>query len=541
MQKLRMAILLESPVVDAYVGSFYKWAASEKLIDVAAVVVDNRDSHTPGASQHVHQVCHVGRRWRRRFEALLWPEEWLLRIVGGVTHGLPNEDVSKRNKTKFFSPYSNEVPSGNEIGPAALLALKIDIFVMFGACPSQQEIFACAQLGGLAVDFACGHAGPGAPPGFWEVFYALPTTSVCIKAYAKSGYEGETVLYGSFATKFSYCLNQSHLFSHSIAQLEQLVLRTAKSMRLPVASSHGVPLTTSKRSSAPTLANVTVYLSRVTMRAGVKGFRRLAGIRQKWSLCINRSSWRHALTHPSIPISAPRGYFWADPFLHVQDGKTYCFVEEYAYSSRRGHISVLEITESGASNLGVAIKEDFHLSFPFLFRYNNELYMCPESSQSRQVRIYRSKGFPLCWELCSTPFIGKSMADSMLFERYGKWWMLSSPDHAEIGLYSSDSPLSKHWEPHPKNPIYVDASAGRNAGLILEGDRIFRVAQKQGFDQYGAGLCVFEILTLTDQDYEEHAVPLSAPTIADRYIGTHHLSTTGELTVRDCLERKFLA
>ena len=162
------------------------------------------------------------------------------------------------------------------------------------------------------------------------------------------------------------------------------------------------------------------------------------------------------------------------------------------------------------SFIGVAVEESFHLSFPYLFEYRGELYMCPESSANRDIRIYKCVEFPLRWNLEKVIMPNVSAVDTMLFERAGKWWMLTNTGSAQIGdfqlelsIFSAKSPFEDQWVPHPQNPIFVDASRARNAGLIREGDRLFRVAQRQGFDFYGKSTTVNEIIQLDDSNYVE--------------------------------------
>ena len=39
------------------------------------------------------------------------------------------------------------------------------------------------------------------------------------------------------------------------------------------------------------------------------------------------------------------------------------------------------------------------LSYPYLFKYDTKLYMCPETSQNNDIRIYECEIFPLKWKL----------------------------------------------------------------------------------------------------------------------------------------------
>jgi hypothetical protein len=87
--------------------------------------------------------------------------------------------------------------------------------------------------------------------------------------------------------------------------------------------------------------------------------------------------------------------------------------------------------------------------------------------------------------------------------------------------------------------LRIDADGGRNAGLILEDKRMFRAAQRQGFDQYGKGLALYEIVELNEQVYVERLVSQIDCSYRSGLLGSHHVSTTGKITVFDHVGRVF--
>ena len=74
-------------------------------------------------------------------------------------------------------------------------------------------------------------------------------------------------------------------------------------------------------------------------------------------------------------IKNPHRRFLADPFLFSHKGKTICFVEDFFYDENRGKISAYELSNDGYSEIGVILEEDFHLSFPYIFKFFDS-YMC---------------------------------------------------------------------------------------------------------------------------------------------------------------------
>jgi len=223
-----------------------------------------------------------------------------------------------------------------------------------------------------------------------------------------------------------------------------------------------------------------------------------------------------------------------------RNGKNYCFVEEFCYLKQKGSIAVFELTKADAVRIGTALEESFHLSFPYLFEYQGELFMCPESSENRDIRIYKCIEFPLRWRLQNVAVEKVSAADTMVFERDGKWWMFTNIDPLNIGdhcselfIFSAKTPLDTRWTPHPLNPVIVDASRARNAGLIVEGDLYYRCSQGQGFDRYGKRVLINTIVELTDSSYRECCLGVVNPSFRAGAVGTHHLHSNGKITVFD--------
>ncbi len=226
--------------------------------------------------------------------------------------------------------------------------------------------------------------------------------------------------------------------------------------------------------------------------------------------------------------------------MYQHQGKPFCFVEDYDYAAERACIAVYDLSGEGATRLGEALVEPFHLSFPYLFEHQGNLYMAPECCESRQVRIYECMEFPLRWKLKKTVMNDVSAADPMFFQHDDKWWLMlnidpsNSGEHcSELQIFYADDPFSDQWQPHPLNPIFVDSRKARNAGLLKHGDALFRVAQRQGFSFYGKGKSINQIKLLTPTDYQEVEIANIDASFAAGAEGTHHMHSNGEYTVFD--------
>ena len=276
-------------------------------------------------------------------------------------------------------------------------------------------------------------------------------------------------------------------------------------------------------------------------RVGMSWHYRL-GLEPRWGISLVEADWKDkdAALRASRPVPNPPGRYFADPFVIERNGRTYCFVEDYVHARGKAHITVLEYRSGVAIELGPCLDEPFHLSFPFVFEYEGQLYLCPEASASSSVRIYRCSEFPLRWELARVTLPGFRALDTMLFERQGRWWLLTcrfadtnDPFGSELHVFHADSPLSEQWRPLPGNPVIADRRCCRNAGLIREGERVLRVAQYHEPRTYGRRATVREITRLDENGYAERVVASLEPDFRPGLISTHHLTTTGRVTAVD--------
>jgi hypothetical protein len=236
----------------------------------------------------------------------------------------------------------------------------------------------------------------------------------------------------------------------------------------------------------------------------------------------------------------PVGHFLADPFVVTREGRTCVFAEDFVFGTGKGHITVFELMDGTARESGTALKEDFHLSFPFLFEYEDALFMCPESREAGEIRIYECTEFPLKWRLRTVAMRNVVAADTMIFPKNGLWWMLTNISQtephdcsSELYLFWSTNPLSEDWQPHPRNPVVNDPLSARNGGLLIDEREVVRVAQSPRIGSYGASARLFRITRLTPEEYAEEPVSNITPDFASGIHGSHHFHSNGRYSVWD--------
>ncbi|KAK4798896.1 hypothetical protein SAY86_024261 [Trapa natans] len=229
------------------------------------------------------------------------------------------------------------------------------------------------------------------------------------------------------------------------------------------------------------------------------------------------------LTCASVSDAGVPSNFVADPFIYLQGDDLYLFYETKNSITMQGDIGVAKSSDKGATweQLGIALDEDWHLSYPYVFEYQGQIYMMPEGSAKGDLRIYRAIDFPLKWKL-EKIIMKKPLVDSFIIKHNGMHWLFGS-DHSGFGvrkngqleIWYSNSPLGP-WKPHKRNPVYnTEKSVGaRNGGrpFVYNGE-LYRVGQDCG-ETYGRRVRVFKVEVLTKDVYREVVVSLGMDELA---------------------------
>jgi hypothetical protein len=191
----------------------------------------------------------------------------------------------------------------------------------------------------------------------------------------------------------------------------------------------------------------------------------------------------------------------ADPFLFVHDDELFVFVEAQATRSL-GRIDCYSTRdlETFVSH-GTILQEPYHLSYPFVFRHEGEIYMIPETAAAGKVALYRFNRFPHGLTQIRTLLEGPYVDSSVIFVD-GSWFLFTSSDEG-FQIFHTDDILTGQLSAHPRNPITNDPRYTRCGGAPVTCDgRLYRLAQDCS-RKYGGNLSVLEILEISRTSYRE--------------------------------------
>jgi hypothetical protein len=246
------------------------------------------------------------------------------------------------------------------------------------------------------------------------------------------------------------------------------------------------------------------------------------------------------LSGPSWKVLADPGHrFYADPFPVTWQGRTFVFFEDLDHRVGKGIISAVEFDGAGpVGNVIPVLEESWHLSYPFLIERDGELWMIPESSEHRDVPLYRCVRFPDKWERHSTLLSGLELADATITRHnginylFGAWRDGTGGYSDTLAIFYAEH-LFGPWLPHSSNPVLVDRASTRPAGnfATLNG-KLWRPVQDCA-DGYGSGLGLAEIVELTPTTYRQVVRHSIRPGPAWPGRKVHTLNRCGDLEVID--------
>jgi len=419
----------------------------------------------------------------------------------------------------------------------------LDVALSFGFRILKGEALNIARHGVWSFHHGDNFVNRGGPAGFWEVMDGEPVTGSILQVLTEDLDNGR-VLYRSWsptADRFSVKANRNNLYWKTAA----FVVRKLKDL------ADGLPI------SPPENDLYFPYSNRLyrmpTNREMLPRLSRLGAkyVASKFQAALHNDQWALAYRFRSGPSDSnntlyrfktllpPKDRFWADPFAIKADDRYYVFIEEFPYESGKGYISVIELDRKGVvSGPRKVLEREYHLSYPFVFQWNNDYYMIPETAANKTVELYRAKSFPFVWQFEKVLMTDVRATDATLAEVDGTWWMfVSMAEHSipdELYLFSAPSPLGP-WTPHRRNPVKSDVRGSRPAGGLFEWNgQAYRPAQDSS-GRYGYAISINRVVQLDHDQFQEQHVSSILPNWSDNLLATHTISIAEDLTVVDCL------
>ncbi len=205
-----------------------------------------------------------------------------------------------------------------------------------------------------------------------------------------------------------------------------------------------------------------------------------------WNIGFIEEGLEHTLTccKPKIHWVKKRikDRWFADPFiLDVTDKEIILLVEEYCYDVRRGRLArvVIDRKTYEEGSFEIILDLPTHLSFPFILRKDERVYVMPENSASGSSTIYEyddpSRTLLPLHHTGEIPF-----TDASIFEMEGKTFlwttMVPNVNGKTLSIFTFDTETMKTKD----KVVDIDftKNIARNAGEVFKiNGRLYRPAQ----------------------------------------------------------------
>ena len=227
--------------------------------------------------------------------------------------------------------------------------------------------------------------------------------------------------------------------------------------------------------------------------------------------------------------------FFADPFLHHQDGEYYYILaEELIFRKKKGTIVLLKVNKKTMklTNRTEVISDEYHLSYPNL----EDGAIVAENNKSGCLSRFNVEGNTIK----KTKILDIPLIDPTFVEYCGKKWLFGTTKEKEK---DSNSKLSIFLEkngkfiPHVKNPVKISINSARPGGkFFYYNDELYRPTQNCEH-LYGEDIQIMRVKQLDENNFSEEYVKTISSHSSDRYnIGLHTFNVYDGFAVVDGFE-----
>lgn len=548
---IRVGLLVDSLVQPAWIASCLEEVV-HRGDGTIALIVQNRSPSLPQSSSRIAS-------WWRNRRYLAYALYTRLDGLRGVARDpfeprslaeslgdVPQLDVVPR-ETRFADYFEPD-------DVQRIRAYDLDVVVRFGFRILRGDALRIARYGVWSYHHGDNRMYRGGPAGFWEVMKGDPVTGSMLQRLSED-LDGGQVLFRAWAhtIPFSVRRNRAHYYWQSAPMLAwglRDLRRHGESGLSGDTSDEDNPAAYSQRIfTAPSnkemlghgIRLVTRHLSQ-RVRSAVKAEQWFLAWHQERS-SSDKNGWPNLAPFRFRAIVPPPDRFWADPFPYQAEGKTWVFFEEFVHGTEHPHIAVMEFGPNGpTSGATTVLSTDSRLSYPFVFGFEGNHFMMPETAARGCVQLWRAKRFPSEWVPDRVLIDERPLVDATMAFVEGRWWIWAVATTSggvswdELYLYHSDSPLGP-WQPHLRNPVMADVRGARPAGRLFQHNGVWYRPAQDCSKSYGGALVIHRIERLDQQGYRERQVTRIDPQWAPGLVGAHTINATGGLTIMDVRRR----
>ncbi|HAS8348793.1 TPA: hypothetical protein I7712_20400 [Vibrio vulnificus] len=420
----------------------------------------------------------------------------------------------------------------------------IDVIIRLGFRILSGEILTSCKFGIWSFHHGDNRVNRGGPAGFWEIFNKETITGATLQILNES-LDGGTVIDKCFTRTRFYSLakNKECIIEASniliLSRLKKLnTSRSVNAVRDERADNRPIDIYDRYIYLSPTFLQLMKYICVISKEIYSMFFNKIF-LRDEWFVAFKRYNKKSINLSSLTILKNKKGYFKADPFLFKKEQKNWIFYEECKINNGKGWIEAYCIEDDVAFHV---LEEAWHLSYPNVWRHNDNIYMMPQSDNG-EVNVYICEEFPSKWKLLNTVISSDKyqFGDPTLCVSGGKNVLLltvydnnlKANDHlyaiSDVDVYEGQYTVDN------LQLINSDVRNSRCAGKILKmGGYEYRIAQNCE-EGYGVAINV----NLLKDDLKGDLVESISPDFIKNANGVHTLNINDEYICVDFKKKKY--
>lgn len=545
---LNVGLIVDKVFVDKYIFDLVKWSKNIKNVKISSLIVQN--------IKKKHTIIDVIKKnsFKEIIKKILYR---LLILIDSVLFNFkkPNNkyfsyfDIEKEvDSIIFVNPQISENGFFYQYKSEDIIKIKeldLDVLIRCESGILKGEILNAANFGVLSLHHGDNNIYRGGPPGFWEIINKESSTGFIIQQLTDQLDGGNIIFRGYVQTKNFFLENCDFVKEKSFYYLKNILAEIASKNKLP-------EFLESKPYSniiykQPDINIILKYFFRlICLYLRDTFYFKILDKKKLSVLYISTGHWKNLAMYKSDKIDSPIYKSISDPFLLEFNKKDYCFFSEYDFKNKKSVICLHQILGSKILNLGTILEEDFSLSFPFVFKYNQKVFLLPNTNIAGGIRIYESEEFPYKWQLKKILFKNAYSKNNLIFFYDNLWWLFSNVDvvnnndyNSELFIfYSKEGPLTENWIPHTKNPVLVDSNLAKNSGIIIDDNLIYRVVSRREKANIRQEVSINKITLLDNKNYSEEEYCIIKANFKKGLVGINGFSYQNNIVIFNGIENK---
>lgn len=270
---------------------------------------------------------------------------------------------------------------------------------------------------------------------------------------------------------------------------------------------------------------------------------------ESWDIMILKNNGSHTFPTNTLEIlnrtraqQLKKKYtFQADPFIIEKDNKVYVFYEALSFRNSQG-ILRCRILDANLVELEDVKLDGFdnlkcHLSFPFLFYNNDQLFMIPESSERKEVILFQSIDFPTRWKQVKVIVPDQALTDNVVVSLHENFYLLSTTMEDKLVIHTASNVTGPWQKIVPTLNLSNQHPRGAGAPHCVE-NRLYFLTQECTPETYGKSIYIKELITLNASSFDERLIAQINASI-NQSEGVHTLNFTDNYIVYDSKISKF--